>query len=108
MSNFKFGDRVRCVDADIERPEDFYNPLVKDREYIVTKVKTCPNCNSVELQVGVITKVPYDAQCGCRACEIVYTGQDAPFSASRFEKVLEKTEYIAVAVDVKIEEPVLN
>jgi hypothetical protein len=90
MSNFKVGDRVRCVDAEMGAPESFYNPLVKGREYIVTNVKTCPNCNSVELQVGVITKESYRAWCGCRAYEIVYTGQDAPFSGRRFEKSLKK------------------
>ena len=106
--NIKIGDRVRCIDASDILPIVFVNPLVFGKEYIVNRISYCKACGNAQLHVGVFSIVKYDAGCKCGECEEVSSHEDVPLRASRFEKSIEKTEYISVALDVKIEEPILN
>ena len=106
--NFKPGDRVICAHPH-PMPDRFFNPQYKGQNVIVTGVANCPACGSQKVATGLI------ASRGCRAtcsCGCVYqeaqTGGEIYLLSSRYVKAVEKTEYIAVAVDVNIEEPALN
>jgi hypothetical protein len=106
MENFKVGDRVVCVDVKQIHSNSLRPSLVLNREYIVYGVLYCPTCRTQAIDVGLASSIKatlcinghrYERPDGIHWC-----------SSWRFRKVAEKVEYVAVAVDVEIKEPVLN
>jgi hypothetical protein len=104
MENFKVGDRVVCVD---NKSSIFRNvpPLILGRNYIVYGVEACTTCSVQHIDVGLT-----GSKSGiCRCKNVMQQKDNIHWCGSwRFRKVAEKVEYIAVAVNVEIEEPVLN
>jgi reverse gyrase len=106
MENFKVGDRVVCVDNSDWRGAGEQPKLVLNREYIVYGIKKCGGCGCQDLDVGLSTDGNWEnCKCGIREKK---TDNIHWCGSFRFRKVAEKVEYIAVAVDVEIEEPNLN
>lgn len=104
MKNFKIGDRVRCINTG--RIDSGNQPkLILGREYIIYDIHTC-KCGSINLDVGLKTENGYPTICNCN--KTISLNDIHWCAAERFERVLEKVEYIAVATNIEIEEPVLN
>jgi hypothetical protein len=106
MENFKVGDRVVCVDTSSNDFVEGYPNLILNREYIVYSTANCSKCSVQYLDVGFPSDVMWlNCKCGMREARV----DNIHWCGSwRFRKVAEKVEYIAVAVNVEIEEPVLN
>jgi hypothetical protein len=106
MENFKVGDRVVCVDNSDWSGMNDCPKLVLNREYIVYGIKRCGGCGCQDLDVGLFAFANW-ATCNCGIRE-KKTDSTHWCGSWRFRKVSEKVEYIAVAVSVEIEEPILN
>jgi hypothetical protein len=86
------------------------NPrLILNREYIVYGTQNCPRCGVQDLDVGLTVDLDSNGIIRC-TCEYGYIdSRNIHWCGSfRFRKVAEKVEYIAVAVSVEIEKPILN
>lgn len=106
--SFKPGDRAICVRPHQDQ-EDFFNPQKKGQHVIVTGVMNCPGCGSQKVATGATYNKNIRVWCECGDVILMAKpGDEAFLHYNRYEKYIEKTEYIAVAVDVKIEEPALN
>lgn len=109
MTQFKIGDRVKCIKVDDFHPNPNPGnlpPLVLHREYIVYDINIC-SCGSVALDVG-IGKLKV-VRTHCYMCADLTPPSSIHWcAAKRFIKVQEKKEYIAVESSVEIEEPVLS
>jgi hypothetical protein len=106
MENFKVGDRVVCVDNSDWRGYGKQPKLVLNREYIVYGVEFCTVCGQQTIDVGLLSGASFGR---CKCGNVSKHIDNIHWCGSwRFKKVAEKIEYITVAVDVKIEEPILN
>ena len=106
MENFKVGDRVVCVDNSDWEGFGKHPKLLLNREYIVYGINRCGSCGVQILDVGLLVFSNWETcNCGIREKK---TDNIHWCGSWRFRKVAEKVEYIAVAVDVEIEEPILN
>lgn len=106
--SFKPGDRAICVRPH-EEAQDFFNPQKKGQHVIVTGVMNCPACGAQKVATGTIYNKGIRVWCDCGEPYLeAGAGDEAYLHHNRYAKAIEKTEYIAVAVDVKIEEPALN
>jgi hypothetical protein len=107
MSQFKIGDKVRCINNKPLVHARTAPPLKLGGIYIVQGISTC-HCGSVTLDVGLTSQ---QKSVVCSSCRTVYLSNDYwPCAARRFVKEVEHKEvqYITVAMDVKIKEPSLN
>lgn len=106
MAKFKIGDRVKCTNASPVRFGFNAPPLVLGREYIIYKIHFCSTCGMENLDVGLISKNGNPSYCRCLT---MIENSNTYFAASyRFEKAIEKVEYIAVTTNIEIQEPTLN
>jgi len=110
MSNFKIGDRVRCINA---TPFENYKtdipfPIKLGREYVVSNLAVCPRCGDVEVGVGIPNQVMGLCMCECYHLFMARSGEDWMFTSTRFVKVIEKREYKVNVSEVEISEPILN
>lgn len=105
MAKFKIGDRAKCINASSLNGGN-PPPLVLGREYIVYGIDICPKCQLVALDIGLVSQTKLGSHCPCGINTLPSLIWWA--AASRFEKAIEKVEYIAVATDIEIQEPVLN
>ncbi len=108
MTQFKIGDRVKCINVDNLNPKQNGRlpPLVLHREYIIYDIRVC-SCGGVSLDVG-ISKLKLFRTI-CYTCITPTPPSSIHWcSAKRFVKVQEKKEYIAVESSVEIEEPSLS
>ena len=106
MAKFKIGDRVKCINTS---PQGFgFNapPLVLGREYIIYRIQFCSTCGTEKLDVGLISRNGEPSYCNCLT--MIENSNSYYASAHRFEKAIEKVEYIAVTTNIEIQEPTLN
>ena len=106
MENFKVGDRVVCVDVNRMDSRPKVPNLILNREYIVYGVSFCTVCRTQAIDVGLIAEITESICVNGHSC--IRNDKIRWCGSYRFRKVAEKVEYIAVAVDVEIEEPNLN
>lgn len=105
MSNFKIGDRVKCIKA---HPSSEC-PLIVGREYIIYGISVCCKTNlDVGIQLPSIVPVGYSINTSnCSSCGFTHENHPVWWLAStRFVKVEEKTNY--VKLEIEIEEPIYN
>jgi hypothetical protein len=109
MENFKVGDRVVCVDNSQGITKGYYPRLILNREYIVQGTKKCLKCGIQDLDVGLFAERDSSNISVCRCGDNEFRPDGIHWCGSwRFRKVAEKVEYVAVAVSIEIEEPILN
>lgn len=106
MAKFKVGDRVRCINNRNLNSINADNPkLVLGREYIVYQIHVCSKCGLLSLDVGLHN----DGDTIVCDCLDKFNPQGIHYcNSSRFEKAIEKVEYIAVTTNIEIQEPALN
>ena len=106
MENFKVNDRLVCVDNSDRKGSGKQPKLVLNREYIAYGVMFCDVCGQQAIDVGLLSSAAFSR---CKCGKVSKQADNIHWCGSwRFRKVAEKVEYIAVAVNVEIEEPILN
>jgi len=105
MTNFKIGDRVRCVDANVGLVD--INTLKLNAEYIIQDIKSC-SCGSIKLSVGAmsLSKTLGVICSNCHEGVLPPNSINYFFSSHRFVKVQEQTRVVRIQMEEK--EPCLN